>query len=133
MQIKTGSRLRLSMKSTWLNLCAEENKLVPSIVRHVHRVGDHVIRVNLSANERNIFGQVNLNQRALRIREEHYKQASHLVNTHLGNSAIRVPRLIASDGPDITVWEFAFLSTNLSTKSPLDSKGVSSLSCKGSL
>jgi len=88
------------------SVCTEENKLVPSIVRHVHRVEDKVIRIIMSPSEPNIFGKVNLNQRVRRLCEENYIRASDLVNTHVLDTAIKVPRLIAREDEDVTVWEY---------------------------
>jgi hypothetical protein len=64
------------MDSKWRTVCTEENKLVPSIVRHVHHVEDKVIRMIMSPDEPNIFGKLNHNQRASRLREENYIRAS---------------------------------------------------------
>jgi hypothetical protein len=94
------------MDHGWQALCTEENKLAPSIVRHVHRVGDKLIRINMSPNERNVFGEFNDNQRLMRLLEENYRRASELVNTHLGNTEIKVPRVLSRHGDDVTVWEF---------------------------
>jgi hypothetical protein len=94
------------MNSDWRQLCTEENKLVPSIIRHVHRVEDKIIRINMSPDESNIFGRFNNNQRVTRLLEENYRRASELVNSHLGNSAIKVPRVIAQEGEDVTIWEY---------------------------
>src|SRR5579859_3511407 len=94
------------MDSTWRRLCTNDNKLVPSIVRHVYRVENMVVRINMSPTEWNIFGKVNQNQTLIKLLEENYSRASELVNSHLGNSAIKVPRVVAREGDDLTVWEF---------------------------
>jgi hypothetical protein len=65
-----------------------------------------VVRIIMSPDEPNIFGKFNHNQRVSRLREENYIRASELVNTHVVNTAIKVPRLITHEGEDVTVWEF---------------------------
>lgn len=94
------------MAPSWRDLCTEENKLLPSITRHVHRVEDKIVRINLAPGEKNFFGVCNESSRNLRLREENYRRASELINTSLTNSAVRVPRVIATEGDDITVWEY---------------------------
>jgi Phosphotransferase enzyme family len=93
------------MESTWRKLCTEENKLVPSIVRHVHRVGDKIVRINMPPTERNIFGKYNENTRKLRLLEDNYRQASELINAHV-STEIKVPRVVAREGKDVTIWEY---------------------------
>ena len=95
------------MDSNWRELCTEHNKLSPSVVRHVHRVQDKVIRINFSPGETNVFGEANVkSQRLTRLLDQNHQRASELINAHLCNSAIRVPRMVDQEGEDLTVWDF---------------------------
>lgn len=60
----------------------------------------------MSPDERNIFGEYHESPGKLRLLEENYRQASQLINTSLPNPTVRVPRVLATEGNDITVWEF---------------------------
>ena len=94
------------MSSSWRKLCTEENRLVPSIVRHIHHVGKQLIRINMSPDEPNIFGKFNRNQKSLALLEENYIRASELVNSHVYDARIRVPKFLGREDNDLTIWEF---------------------------
>lgn len=60
----------------------------------------------MSPDEKNIFSEFNQSSQKLRLLEENYRPASQLVNDTLINTAICVPRVIATEGDDVTLWEF---------------------------
>ena len=58
---------------TWIAIGkshAQKKQLVPSIVCHVYRIEDKIVRINMSPAKSNIFGKCNENTRLLQLLEE---------------------------------------------------------------
>ena len=60
----------------------------------------------MSPDKKNIFSEFNQSSQKLRLLKENYRPASQLINDTLINTAICVPRVIATEGDDVTLWEF---------------------------
>src|SRR5579862_3622651 len=74
-----------------LKRCKEENKLQVSLRRHIHRVDNYVIKIDLSAEEPDFYGDVN-DPRITRLLSENAKQTTPLVSKY---TSIPVPSFIA--------------------------------------
>jgi len=83
------------MDHEWTALCTEQSKLVPSVVHHIHRVGNHVVRIALAADEKGTYSQpIPWSQKWMMLVEENYRASTELLHQYLGTSPIKVPRFI---------------------------------------
>jgi len=94
----------------WFALCKEENKLQISLRRHIHRVDDYVVKIDLAAKEPDFYGDHN-DPRITRLLSENAKAATALVSKY---TSIPVPRFVEdgvyryNDGVDryYSVWDY---------------------------
>src|SRR5579859_42315 len=73
-----------------LKRCTEENKLQISLRRHIHRVDNYVIKIDLSAEEPDFYGDLN-DPRITRLLSENAKEATALVSKY---TSIPVPSFV---------------------------------------
>jgi len=92
----------------WLALCTEVNKLQVSLRRHIHHVESYVVKIDLHADEPDVYGHCN-DVRLTRPMNENAKAATELVK----NTLIPVPVFIEDGyihdiGPTryFSVWKF---------------------------
>jgi aminoglycoside phosphotransferase (APT) family kinase protein len=64
-----------------LKRCTEENKLQISLRRHIHRVDNYVVKIDLSAAESDFYGHLN-DPRITRLLSENAKEATALVSKY---------------------------------------------------
>jgi hypothetical protein len=80
----------LHTPTEWLSLCKEENKLQPSLRRHIHRVGNYVVKIDLAADEPDAYGDRN-DPRLTRLLSENAKAATEFV---VATTAIPIPTFV---------------------------------------
>jgi hypothetical protein len=94
----------------WLALCKEENKLQPSLRRHIYRVDNYVVKIDLAADEPDVYGDFH-NPRITRLLSENAKAMTELVNQ---TTTIPIPQFV-EDGYlsgfngancDFSVWTY---------------------------
>jgi hypothetical protein len=73
-----------------LKRCTEENKLQISLRRHIHRVDNYVVKIDLSAAESDFYGDLN-DPRITRLLSENAKEATALVSKY---TSIPVPSFV---------------------------------------
>jgi Phosphotransferase enzyme family len=84
-----------------LESCNESNKLHPSLRRHIHRVGDHVVKIPLKPGETDLYNNTH-DPLLTGLLDENAIEATRLVQQH---TAIPIPKLV-HEGEGFTVWEY---------------------------
>jgi Phosphotransferase enzyme family len=84
-----------------LKCCIESNKLHPTLRRHIHRVGDHVIKIPLKLGETDLYNNTH-DPRLTAVLDENAIAATRLVERY---TSIPVPKIV-HEGEVFTVWEY---------------------------
>src|SRR5208282_6089162 len=74
----------------WLALCKEENKLQISLRRHIYRVNNYVVKIDLAVNEPDEYGDFN-EPEITRLLDENAKAMTELVAK---TTTIPVPQFV---------------------------------------
>lgn len=80
----------LHTPTDWLSLCNEDNKLQPSLRRHIYRVSNYVVKIDLDATEPDAYGDRN-DPRTTRLLSENAKVATQFV---AATTTIPVPTFV---------------------------------------
>src|SRR5579859_4281842 len=79
----------------WQRLRTEDNKLHPApLLRHCHRVGNHVVKKILQPDEPDFYGRLTTQQHFLRLHDENSMLATELVTKH---TTIPTPKVADKD------------------------------------
>jgi hypothetical protein len=87
-----------------LESCNETNKLHPTLRRHIHRVGGHVIKIPLKLGEPDFYNNTTHGSltRLTSLLDENVIAVTRLVQRH---TAIPIQKLV-HEGEGFTVWEY---------------------------